>query len=153
MSAGFVAIILFKLFKGAVFLLFGIATLRLMRSGALPSAREIARFFSVDPENQLIRKIAEAARELTPIQATRIAVGALVASAVFFAEASFLTAQIWWSPYFTIVLTASGIPFEIWEILHRPWAFRRYLLLAVNVAILLYLWARRNEFRDGRKSA
>jgi uncharacterized membrane protein (DUF2068 family) len=45
-------------------------------------------------------------------------------------------------------LTASGIPFEIWEILHRPWAFRRYLLLVVNIAILLYLWARRNEFRE-----
>jgi uncharacterized membrane protein (DUF2068 family) len=148
MSAGFVIIILFKIFKGVVFLLFGIATLRLLRAGTIPSARAIAHFLAVSPENQVIRKIAEAAREITPIQATRIAVGALVASAVFFAEASFLTARIWWSPYFTIVLTASGIPFEIWEILHRPWAFRRYLLLVVNIAILLYLWARRNEFRE-----
>ena len=150
MSAGFVAIILFKIFKGIVFLLFGIAALRLMHSGALPSAREIAHFLAVSPENQVIRKIAEAARGITPIEAHRIAIGALVASAVFFAEAAFLAAEIWWSPYFTIVLTASGIPFEIWEIFHRPAAFRRYLLLAVNVAILLYLWTRRNEFREDR---
>jgi len=40
------------------------------------------------------------------------------------------------------------IPLEIFEIFRRPWGFRRYLLLAVNAAILLYLWKRRNEFRD-----
>ena len=67
MSAGFVAIILFKLFKGAVFLLFGIATLRLLRSGTLPSASEIAHFFSVDPENQLIRKIAWPESPVAPV--------------------------------------------------------------------------------------
>ncbi len=153
MSAGFIAIIIFKLFKAVVFLLFGLATLRLLRSGTIPSAREIAHFFAASPESELIRKAAQAIRELTPIQATRIAVGSLVASAVFLAEALFLTARIWWSPFFTIVLTASGIPVEVWEILHRPLSFRRYLLLAVNVAILLYLWARRNEFRDDRKNA
>ncbi len=153
LSPGFVAIIVFKLIKGTVFLLFGIATLRLLRSGTLPSARELAHFLAVSPENELIRKLAEAIRGITPRQATGIAVGSLVASAVFFAEATFLAARIWWSPYFTILLTASGIPFEIWEILHRPWGFRRYLLLVVNVAILWFLWERRNEFRDGPKSA
>ena len=50
--------------------------------------------------------------------------------------------------YFTILLTALGLPPEILEIAKRPGSARRYLLLAVNVAILVYLWRRRNDFRS-----
>ena len=46
------------------------------------------------------------------------------------------------------MLTALGIPPEILEIAKRPGSARRYLLLAINVAILIYLWTRRNEFRS-----
>ena len=48
----------------------------------------------------------------------------------------------------TIVLTALGIPPELIEIARRPASGRRYALLAINVAILVYLWRRRNEFRS-----
>ena len=37
---------------------------------------------------------------------------------------------------------------ELIEIARRPESSRRYLLLVVNVAILVYLWARRNEFKS-----
>jgi uncharacterized membrane protein (DUF2068 family) len=66
---------------------------------------------------------------------------------VFAAEGSLLAARVWWATYFTIVLTALGIPPEVIEIAKRPDSARRYLLLAVNIAILIYLWRRRNEFR------
>lgn len=148
MSAGFIVIILFKFFKGLIFLLFGIAALKLLRPGPLPSAREIAHFLSVSPENEFIRRVADVIREITPRQATGIAVGAFGVAAVFFAEAAFLTARIWWSTYLTVVLAACGIPLEILEIIHKPWSGRRYLLLAVNAAILAYVWTRRNEFKD-----
>jgi len=56
--------------------------------------------------------------------------------------------RVWWATYFTIVLTALGIPPELIEIARRPSSTRRYVLLAINLAILGYLWTRRNEFRD-----
>ena len=148
LSGGFLAIIAFKYFKAVVFLLVAIAALRLSRADPFPTAEEVARFFRSSPENELIRLFSR----LTPGLALGIGFFSLFVSAVFGVEATLLAARVWWSTYFTIVLTALGIPLEIFEILRRPWGFRRYLLLAVNAAILLYLWKRRNEFRDELRS-
>jgi uncharacterized membrane protein (DUF2068 family) len=144
LSGGFLAIIIFKYFKAVVFLLVAIAALRLSRADPFPTAEEVARFFRSSPENELIRAFSR----LTPGLAMGIGLLSLLVAAVFGTEATLLTARVWWSTYFTIVLTALGIPFEIFEILRKPSGFRRYLLLAVNAAILLYVWKRRNEFRD-----
>jgi hypothetical protein len=37
---------------------------------------------------------------------------------------------------------------EIREILKSPGSLRLYLLLAINLAILFYVWKRRDEFRS-----
>jgi uncharacterized membrane protein (DUF2068 family) len=144
LSGGFLAIIVFKYFKAVLFLLVAIAALTLSRTDPFPTVEQVARFFRSSPENELIRGFSH----LTPGFVLRIGFASLFVSAVFGVEASLLAARVWWSTYFTIVLTALGIPLEIFEIFRRPWGFRRYLLLAVNAAILLYLWKRRNEFRD-----
>jgi uncharacterized membrane protein (DUF2068 family) len=137
-------IIIYKYFKAVEFLLVAIAALKLSRADPFPTAEQVAHFFRSSPENELIR----AFDRLTPGLALGIGFASLFVSLVFGIEATLLAARVWWSTYFTIVLTALGIPLEIFEILRRPSGFRRYLLLAVNVAILLYLWKRRNEFRD-----
>ena len=147
MSGGFVAIILFKYFKAIVFGLFGITALRLSHLAGLPSVEELAKFFRVAPEREIIQEIASVVSQLTPGQAVGIGVVSIFVALVFAAEGTFLAFRIWWSTYFTIVITACGIPLEIYEIIQRPASVRRYLLLVVNVAILVYLWKRRNEFR------
>ena len=144
LSGGFLAIIVFKYFKTVVFLLVAIAALTLSRADPFPTAEQVARFFRSAPENEIVRTIAR----LTPGVALGIGFVSLFISAVFGVEATLLASRVWWSTYFTITLTALGIPLEIFEIFRRPHGFRRYLLLAVNAAILLYLWKRRNEFRD-----
>ena len=150
---GFLAIIAFKIVKGFAFLVFGIAARKLSHAAAMPSAIEIANFLSVSRENALVRWVAHAIAGITPGQATAIGAASLFIAAVFFAEAAFLAARLWWSTYVTIMLTALGIPLELYEIVEKPGAVRRYVLLAVNVAILAFLWARRNEFRDRRAPA
>jgi uncharacterized membrane protein (DUF2068 family) len=147
MSGGFVAIILFKYFKAVVFGIFGITALRLSHLAGLPSVDELARFFRVAPEREIIQEIASIVSQLTPGQAIGIGVTSIFVSLVFATEGTLLAFRVWWSTYFTIVITACGIPLEIYEIIQRPVSVRRYLLLVVNVAILVYLWKRRNEFR------
>jgi len=144
LSGGFLAIIVFKYFKAVVFLLVAIAALTLSRTDPFPTVEQVARFFRSAPENELVRAFSH----LTPGLALGIGFVSLFVSLVFGVEATLLTARIWWSTYFTIVLTALGIPLEIWEILHRPSSVRRYLLLLVNAAILVFLWTRRTEFRE-----
>jgi uncharacterized membrane protein (DUF2068 family) len=144
LSGGFLAIIVFKYFKAVVFLLFAIAALKLSTADPFPTVEEVGRFFRSSPENELVRAFSR----LTPGLALGIGFFSLFVSLVFGIEATLLTARIWWSTYFTIGLTALGIPLEIWEILHRPSSVRRYLLLVVNAAILVFLWTRRKEFKD-----
>jgi len=144
LSGGFLAIIVFKYFKTAVFLLVAIAVLTLSRTDPFPTVEEVARFFRSSPENELVRAFSH----LTPGLALGIGFASLFVSVVFGVEATLLAARVWWSTYFTIMLTALGIPLEIFEIFRKPGGFRRYLFLVVNAAILLYLWKRRNEFRD-----
>jgi uncharacterized membrane protein (DUF2068 family) len=86
-------------------------------------------------------------REVTPGQFIGFGVVSVLVGAVFAAEATFLACRIWWSTYFTIVLTMLGLPLEIYEIFRKPGRPRYYVLLAINAAILVYLWRRRNEFR------
>jgi uncharacterized membrane protein (DUF2068 family) len=143
LSGGFLAIILFKYFKAVVFLLVAIAVLTLSRADPFHSAQEVAHFLRSSPENELVKAFSR----LTPGQAMGIGLASLFVSVVFGTEATLLTMRVWWSTYFTIFLTTLGIPLEIFEIFRRPRGFGRYLLLAVNVAILVYLWRRRNEFR------
>jgi uncharacterized membrane protein (DUF2068 family) len=143
LSGGFLSIIIFKYFKGVVFLLAGIVAVSLARVDPFPSAEQIARFFRSSPENELIRWIAS----VTPRQIAGIGILSLFVGLIFSVEATLLAFRVWWSTYFTIALTTLGIPLEVFEIFRRPVGIRRYLILAVNAVILVYLWRRRNEFR------
>lgn len=147
-GGGFIAVIVFKCLKGLAFVIFGIAALRLSRAPAMPSAVQIARYLSVSKENELVHRVADVISTITPRQATAAGIASLFIAVVFFFEGVLLSIQIWWSTYFTIALTAMGIPLELYEIAHRPDSIRRWALLAVNTAILVFLWTRRNEFRE-----
>jgi predicted branched-subunit amino acid permease len=141
LTSGFIAIIVFKYFKAAIFLLAAIAIFRISRADPFPTAEDIARFFGASPENEIISRI-------TPRLAIGIGFASLFVGCVFGIEATLLAFRVWWSTYFTITLTALGIPLELYEIYHRPHGPGRYIILAVNAAILVYLWRRRNEFRE-----
>jgi uncharacterized membrane protein (DUF2068 family) len=146
-SAGFVAIILFKYFKGAIFAVVGIAALHIARLSAPPSVEEIGRFLRVTSENQIVKYLARLIHEVTPGQAIGLGVISLFVAAVFIAEGTLLACRIWWSTYFTIVLTALGLPLEVYEIFRHPARPRTYVIMAINAAILVFLWRRRNEFK------
>ncbi len=150
LSAGFVGIIVFKYLKAGAFLLLGVAALKIARLSNHSEPLEIARLLGVDAHKVIVQHLAAILSAFTSRQVEAIGLAALVFSAVFGAEGALLTLRIPWAPYFTIVLTALGIPPELIEIGRRPYSARRYLLLAINVAILAYLWRRRDEFRSFR---
>ncbi len=150
MSKGFLAIILFKWLKGAAFLLVGVAVLRFVRLSAHGAPMEIAEFLNVNPERENVQRLSAFFSQITPGQVQAIGAAAVAIGLVFAAEGTLLAARIWWATYFTIILTALGIPLEIYEIFRSPAEVRRYVLLAVNAVILLYVWKRRYEFRRDR---
>jgi len=148
LSAGFVWIIVFKYLKAAAFLLLGIVVLRVARLATHSEPMEIARFLGAARNKIIVEHLSQILSAFTEGQVQAMGAAALVIALVFAAEGTMLAMRIWWATYFTIVLTALGIPPELIEIARRPGSSRRYVLLAINLAILGYLWTRRNEFRD-----
>ncbi len=147
LSAGFIGIIVFKCLKAASFLLLGAVALRIAYLPNHSEPMEIARFLGVSERKVIIQHLSMVLAALTSRQVQTIGLASLLIGVVFAAEGILLAMRIAWAPYFTIALTALGIPPELIEIARRPDSGRRYLLLAVNAAILVYLWKRRNEFR------
>jgi uncharacterized membrane protein (DUF2068 family) len=147
LTPGFIAIIVFKYAKAAAFLLLGAVALRIARLPNHSEPMEIARFLGVSEGKMIVQHLSAVLAALTSRQVGAIGAALILIGLVFAAEGTLLAMRMWWATYMTIVLTALGIPPELLEIARRPGSGRRYLLLAVNVAILVYLWKRRNEFR------
>ena len=147
LTPGFVAIIVFKYAKLVGFVLVGAAALRLAHRPEGSGALEFAGLLDIDHSKEIVRHVAVALSALTRGQFEAIGAAAILIGLVFGTEGTLLALRVWWAPYFTIALTALLIPLELVEIAKHPSSGRRYLLLVVNAAILVYLWRRRDEFR------
>ena len=150
LSGGFVAVIVFKFLKCAGFLLLGATVLHIAHVSRRDPTMELAEMLGVNAHRFGVEKLQEIYEEFTPGQVQALGLAALSVGLVFGAEGAFLTARLWWATYFTIALTALGIPVEILEIAKRPHQTRGYALFAVNLAIFAYVWTKRNEFRRSR---
>ena len=147
LQAGYLAIIVFKYAKFAAFLVLGFAALRASRLPPGSLAQEALHLFGAHEGSALVQQIAAALSVLTPVEIQALGAASILLGLVFGTEGTLLSLRIWWAPYLTVVLTAMALPFELLEIVQHPASLRRYVLLAANVAVLVYLWRRRNDFR------
>ncbi len=69
-------------------------------------------------------------------------------AAVFAVEGVGLWMERRWAEWLTVVITASLVPFELWELANRP-NLGKFAVLAGNVAIVAYLvWHVRSRRRE-----
>jgi Predicted membrane protein (DUF2127) len=148
----FIAIILFKFLKAAALVFVGVVVLRFVNVTRHGAPMEFARFLNAGSDRESIRWLSTFFDHITTGQREAIGLAAIAVGAVFACEGFLLLARIWWATYFTISMTLFGIPIEVLEIWRRPQRFRGWLYLVINIAILAYLWRRRNEFRDEFRS-
>ena len=148
LSGVMVAIIVFKYLKAAAFTALGVAALHMARIPRDSLQSHLIHLLGANGRTIMLRHVAQIIERLTQGQVEAIGLGAILIALVFAAEGTALLMRKPWAPLFTITLTALGIPAELVEIVRQPDSPRRYLLLAINAAILYYLWTRRNEFRD-----
>ena len=153
LSGVMVAIIVFKYLKAAAFGALGVAALRLARIPRDSLQSHLIHLLGANGRTIMLRHVAQIIERLTQGQVQAIGLGAILIALVFAAEGTALLMRKPWAPLFTITLTALGIPAELVEIVRQPDSPRRYLLLAINAAILYYLWTRRNEFRELQPAA
>jgi len=113
-----------------------------------------ADIFRVDPNNLYIHHLLGRFSILDDRKLKELSVGTIFYSALLLTEGIGLLLGRRWAEYFTIIVTSSFIPLEIYELIKRV-SSARLVVLLLNVAIVAYLVMelyrnRTNRYTDDR---
>jgi uncharacterized membrane protein (DUF2068 family) len=128
----------FKLFKGVLLLVSGVGLLRLLHKDVADAVMQWINILHADPDNRHIQSLLIKASIVTERQLKELSIGSFFYAGLLLTEGSALLLQKRWAKYFTVIVTASFIPLELWELAHR-FSVAKTVVIAVNVAIVWYL--------------
>lgn len=133
-------IALFKLAKALLLVAIAIGALSLRRhDGPLDaSLGPWIHGLLFDPHGRYLHRALETISGLDARRLDEIALGSVVYAAVFVVEGIGLMLRRWWAEVLTVVITASFVPLEIYELVaHRSWL--KLGVIIANLAIVTYL--------------
>jgi uncharacterized membrane protein (DUF2068 family) len=128
----------FKLLKGLALLAVAIGALRLLHKDVAAIAEHWINAFKVDPHNRYILWLLEKLPLINDRKLTELSVGTFIYAAVFLTEGTGLALSKRWAEYFTIITTASFLPLEVYEIIHRA-TVAKGVALIINILVVVYL--------------
>jgi uncharacterized membrane protein (DUF2068 family) len=137
-SSGLLFIGAFKLFKGILLAIAGIAALRLMHADMNSTVNHWIDVLRVDPDNRFIHPLIAKLFVVSPRQLKELGVGTFFYSALLLTEGVGLLLRQRWAEYFTVITTGAFIPLELYE-LAKHFTLAKLLVLVINVAIVVYL--------------
>ena len=135
---GLITIGVFKLVKGVLLLIVGIGALSLIHKDVADLAAQWVDYFRVDPNNRHVHSLLIKLGVVDARRLEEISAGTFFYSALLLTEGTGLLLRKRWAEYFTIIVTASFIPMEVYELIKRI-TFTRICFITVNLAIVWYL--------------
>ena len=137
----------FKILEGLLFVLLGLGVIRLLHRDIAEILLRAATAFRLDPESRFVNFLLEKVQMLTPHKMRLISMGIFLKSGIDFAEGIGLALEKTWAEWLTIGLTASFLPWEVFEIL-RHFSWIKVALCVINVLVLIYLlWIQQKRLR------
>jgi uncharacterized membrane protein (DUF2068 family) len=141
-------IALFKLLKAALLIAVGMSALHLLHKDVATVADHWVRVLGLDPGNRYVDKALEKVADLTPQKIRNLGIVSFVYAGLFLTEGIGLWMVKRWAEWFSVIITTSLVPFEIYEIHRHPSAIK-CLVLVINIAVVGYLIYRiRHETAD-----
>lgn len=138
-SVGLRIIAIGKLLKVITLLVVGILALTLASGGAPPETfRHWLDAMQIDEGSRWARRVLSKMSGVSSEKLGELGVGSFVYAALFSIEGVGLWLEKRWAEWFTIGITISFIPLELYEIGKEPTA-PRIVTLILNVAVLVYL--------------
>jgi uncharacterized membrane protein (DUF2068 family) len=133
-----VLIAVYKFFHALVFIAVGIGAHRLLHKDIADQIELLSRHLRFNPESRLVNFILEKASLVNDPVLRRIGFVAFCYAAVTMAEGIGLYLEKAWGEFLTLAITASFLPWEIYEIVRRlTWV--RVGLLTINILVFIYL--------------
>jgi uncharacterized membrane protein (DUF2068 family) len=133
-----VLIAAYKFLLAAMFVAVGIGALRLMHKDIDDVISRIGDLLRFNPESRFVNFLYDRASLINDPLLKRIGALAFSYAGLSLAEGIGLYLEKAWGEYLTLAITASFLPWEIFEVFHRhTWV--RGGLLAVNTLVFIYL--------------
>lgn len=129
---------LFKLAQSLLIASLALAAAHLIRPTVAAQVREWVADLPFDAQQDVARRAASWLLGLPPSAAQVLVGGTLLYALLFLVEGVGLLLKRRWAEWLTVVATASLIPIESWELLHRPGAGKASIIV-VNVAVVYFL--------------
>ena len=131
-------IAIYKLFHALLFFAIGMGAHRLLHKDVADQLDALARHLRFNPESRLVNFILEKASLINDPVLRRIGFVAYCYATVTLIEGIGLYLEKAWGEFLTLAITASFLPWEIFEIFRRiTWI--RVGLLTINILVFGYL--------------
>lgn len=137
-NRGLLLIAVYKLLQALLFTAIGVGALHLLHRDVADLLAALADHLNFNPESGFVNFILDKALLVDDPLLRRIGAAAFCYAGVSLAEGIGLYLEKAWGEFLTIAITASFLPLEAFELLHRFTAIR-ICLLAINTFVLIYL--------------
>jgi uncharacterized membrane protein (DUF2068 family) len=128
----------YKFLHALFFIAIGIGAHRLLHKDLADEIDLFARHLRFDPESRLVTFVLEKASLVNDPLLRRIGFFAFCYAAVTLVEGIGLYLEKAWGEFLTLAITASFLPWELFEI-YRHVTWIRIGLFAINILVFLYL--------------
>jgi len=138
-------IVAFKAVKATILAALGVLLLLAIHSDPVDFVVQIAMAVHLPLTSRLVDRLLTLAFRATPRKEEAFAAAAFGYAMLMATEGVGLYRRRRWARWFTIGATGSLIPLELYEIVRAPRPLRMVILL-VNIAVVGYLWQRKEVF-------
>jgi uncharacterized membrane protein (DUF2068 family) len=129
----------FKLAQALLFLLLGIGAIRLLHRDLVGIVEHfIYQLRFINPEGRLVNLILVKVAQIDPHRLRQISAAIFVIAAMDALEGTGLVLEQTWAEFVTLILTASLLPLEVWELVRRV-TWMKLGLTVINLAVVVYL--------------
>jgi len=137
-NMGLILIAAFKLGQALLFASIGVGALKLLHKDVGDVLERVAYHMRFNPESRIVNLLLEKASLIDDRLLRRIGEVVFIYAGLDLVEGIGLYLEKTWAEYLTLLITASFLPWEVFEIIRRL-TLVRFSLLTVNVLVFLYL--------------
>jgi uncharacterized membrane protein (DUF2068 family) len=137
----------FKLLKAVLLIAVGVSALLLAHSNIASVLPEWVARLGLDPGSRYVGRAILKAATLTPNKIKDLGVGSFIYAGLFLTEGIGLWLVKRWAEWFSMIITSSLVPVEVYEIHRHPTA-SKVLVLMINIAVVGFLFYRIRSVRS-----
>src|SRR5258708_39400183 len=131
-------IAVFKFLKAALLIALGIGLFKLIHKDIGDGLEHWFEALRLDPGRHFLNLALEKPAHVSPAQVRKLGLGSFLYAGLFLTEGTGLWLRRRWAERLTVIITSSLVPVELYEI-YRHASYMKLAVLAVNVAIVIYL--------------